>query len=248
MNDFESQKIEGEDAIPDEIRYPRKRIEREIAEEMGNPGLVEMANREDALITGENTIFLDGGFYLDDKAKTFRHGHERNPKAVAEMDKILNELRIIREQSGEKLDLFRLKSFLRCRANKLFWPTTRFLKELYQPETIDKFASKLSDEETKQLLDFIQQSLARPLGDLLESKEISEQAAAEARGIIGYESYGSMKELYTGNEVRECERHLLCLSKLLPVLPKDIQEQNQRLVDETLHLLDWVKEKGRWQK
>lgn len=245
----ENPRIEDGDAVPDEIRYPHKKIEREVAEEMGNPDLVEKANREDDLITDENTIILGGGFYLDDKAKGFRHGYENNPKAVAEMDKILNELRVIREQFGEELDLFRLKSFLRCRANELFWPTVRFLKELYQPKTIDKFAGKLNDEEIKQLLDFIQQSLARPLGELLESKRISELAAAEAEatGEIGYEKYGSMRESYSGKDVGECERHLLCLSKLLPVLPKDAREQNQRMVDETSSLLNWVKEKGQWQ-
>ena len=84
---------------------------------------------------------------------------------------------------------------------------------------------------------------------LLESKEISEQAAAEAEAErdTGYVCYTSMRELYSGKEVRECERHLLCLSKLLPVLPEDVREQNQRMIDETSRLLNWVKEKGQWQ-
>lgn len=250
MNNFEdpreNPKIEGGNAAPNEIRYPRKRIEREVTEEMGNPNLAEKANRENDLITDVNSIILAGGFYFDDKTKGFRHGYEHNPKAVAAMEKKQNELRVIREQFGEELDLFRLKSFLRCRAEKLFWPTERFLDKLYQPETIEKLAGKLNGSETKQLLEFIQQGLARPLGTLLENKWICEQAVAE--GNRGDENYSLMKESYSRKDVGECEHNLLCLSKLLPVLPEDVQEQNQRLVDETLHLLDWVKEKGQWQQ
>ena len=78
-----------------------------------------------------NTIILGSGFYLDDKTKDFRHGYERNSKAVAEMEKIQNELHLIREKFSEELDLFRLKNFLRCRGNKFYWPIGRFLSELY---------------------------------------------------------------------------------------------------------------------
>lgn len=216
----------------DEERFPRKRIEREIAGELGIPELNKVADREDDLITGRNAIILGGGVRFDSK----QHGWVGEAGSAYENGR--RGLEEIRTKYGAELPLFRLKSLLRCREAKLFWPYERYSEEVYQPEVIEKFADKLDERERKELLGFIHENLAIPLAELQEFKHISVAAATE--GGPDYAPYGLLKAEYTQKYIDKCEHHLGCLNALLPVLPEATKEANERLVEELQKFLNWI--------
>ncbi|TSC67104.1 MAG: hypothetical protein CEO19_358 [Parcubacteria group bacterium Gr01-1014_73] len=220
----------------DEVKFPRKRIEREIAGELGFPDLNKIASREDDLITGGNAIILSGGMRFDSAQHRWVSGTNENGQSAYEIGR--RELEEIRIKYGEKLLLFRLKSLLRCHEAKLFWPYERYGAEVYQSAVIEKFANDLNEEERKELLGFIQESLATPLAELREMKNISVAAATEVASDD--EPYGLLKAEYTQKHIDGCEHHLECLQALLPVLPAAVREANQQLVEELRKFLDWI--------
>lgn len=216
----------------DEERFPRKRIEREIADELSIPELNKVADRENDLITGGNAMIMEGEVNFDYEQ------HRWTGEAGSAYEVGQRELEEIRTKYRTELPLFRLKSLLRCREAKLFWPYERYSEEVYQPEVIEKFADKLDERERKELLGFIHENLAIPLAKLQDFKHISVAAAAE--GGPDYAPYGLLKAEYTQEYIDKCEHHLGCLNALLPVLPEATKEVNERLVEELQKFLNWI--------
>lgn len=201
------------------------RLDQEIEQEMGEPGISALVKKYDDLITSCNAIVLQRGIgFMYDKNFPSLESHP-------DFNRLTNEKNEIVTKNGDSVQTFLVKKSLNYEAEHLFWDqTARYGDLINNPDIVEKVLSRLNEGEFNVLLSIVQEKLATVLGTLLYKKHRTEADPEdwlfppnlEQKDIDQYEQYGA------------------CLAVLLPRLEGETKSMNEELLREIQSLMDWL--------